>query len=99
MSVLTFVEMVDIAAMDTNNTELIKGMPETLRFTLNTMTNRTPIVLNLKRKKSVKENSFVFVVRRDKNGKMVLVKENIPVKRVSLLKLGTLDFFFRESIF
>ncbi|XP_052065348.1 uncharacterized protein LOC127705137 [Mytilus californianus] len=74
-------EMVDIAAMDTNNTELIKGMPETLRFTLNTMTNRTPIVLNLKRKKSVKENSFVFVVRRDKNGKMVLVKENIPVKR------------------
>ncbi|XP_071121050.1 uncharacterized protein [Mytilus edulis] len=74
-------EMVDIAAMDTNNTELIKGMPETLRFTLNTMTNRTPIVLNLKRKTSVKENSFVFVVRRDKNGKMVLVKENIPVKR------------------
>jgi hypothetical protein len=57
--------------------DLHKGMPEILKFTLNTMNNSKPIKLTLKRKKTVKENSFVFIVRKDKNGNSILVKENV----------------------
>lgn len=74
--------MVDIATIDTNITDLLKKMPKTLSFTLNAMSAKEPIILNLKLKKTIKENSFVYVVRQDENGTMVVVKENIPVNKV-----------------
>ena len=90
--------MVDIATIDTNMTDLQsdlhKGMPDTLTFTLNIM-NGKPIKLNLKRKKTVKENSFVFVVRQDAKGNPILVKENVPVQKVSFY-LQTLRTKVRE---
>jgi len=80
--------MIDIATIDTNMTDLLqdlhKGMPEILKFTLNTMNNSKPIKLTLKRKKTVKENSFVFIVRKDKNDNSILVKENVPVEKVGI---------------
>lgn len=76
--------MVDIATVDTNMTDLVKGMPKSLSFTLNAMNANGPIILNLKLKKTINEKSFVYVIRQDKNGAMVLVKENIPVKEVSI---------------
>jgi hypothetical protein len=48
------------------------------------MNHSKPIKLTLKRKKTVKENSFVFIVRKDKNGNSILVKENVPVEKVGI---------------